>query len=142
MKNVGKVAIALFFLSSTCALAQDLPKGSMIAWMPPTDAIDTASNSVKFPRGWKACEIGATGDPMFLGAVSPESYLGSMPDSLKGGVATHTHSVTISATATIENDIDKGPHKNAAGAGHVHPATASEASNLPPFMKVVLICKQ
>lgn len=121
---------------------QSVPKGTVISWIPPKESVMKDKNMIVYPKGWQRCDLGEGPAPVFLGAVTDEDYLANFPDGLRAGTAKHAHDATAAQTATIEQDIDKGGHKNAAGAGHTHGITVAEAAHIPPYLKVILLCRQ
>lgn len=148
MKTMCRILLVLAGSGfAVTAAAQSLPEGAMIAWRPPLDAIDTAKKTVDIPRGWKVCDFpGAQSPGLYLKGVSADAFAKAFnpqdpkQSGLYGGSTTHGHTVTMEPTITIEQDIDKGSNKNAAGAGHIHKAWTDAQSNDPPFATVIWLC--
>ena len=133
---------------SANAYAEDLPKGTVIAWVPPKEAVDEAAGKVKIPRGWKECEFNTdpaqkeTGQFLYGGSVAV--YIDRMKksggDHMGGGRPTHAHGVTISPHGKNDN-YDKGGNKDAADAHVQHTADVSNESHIPPYATVIWLCK-
>jgi hypothetical protein len=151
LKKFMKIALGAscgMFLG-TSAVAQQLPKGTVISWIPPKESIDLkdpANPKIKLPSGWRSCDD-ATGQAgfkqdRFVYGASVTSYIAHLKnkDALFAGNTSHGHGASMGDNDRIVGDIDPGSGKSAADAYHKHSISVSEASHLPPYVIAILLC--
>jgi hypothetical protein len=141
------IVLVFSLLASTAAYSQTLPKGAVLAWVPPVEAI--TPDGIRPPQGWSFCKfLGDTEatdqrEGRFLYGVSVAAYLKAYnAKNVVGGNIDHTHAITIGSNNKTRDDIENGDKRKVADSDHTHPATADRSSHLPPFARVLMICKQ
>lgn len=138
--------------------ASGIPSGVITMW---SGAI------ADIPTGWALCN-GENGTPNLLDRFIIAAGNNSAPGDT-GGAATHTHDITVDATALSISQMPNhghsfGPHgqvvaagnerqgvpegsgylntgKQGGGLGHVHSASSGSASNIPPYYALAYIMK-
>lgn len=149
MQNFLKVTLvpAVVLLLGSSAFAQQLPKGTVISWVPPKEAIDIRdplNPKIALPTGWKSCESGQEGfkQDRFIYGTTLAGYISRIKnkDALFAGSPTHTHSASMGDNNKIVGEIDPGSGKSAADAYHTHPITVNEGSSIPPYAVAILLC--
>lgn len=133
---------------SVSAYAEDLPRGTVIGWVPPETAVDIANGRVTLPRGWTECAFNT--DPaqrqtgQFLYGGSSAVYIDRLRKSggshMGGGRPTHHHDATISPHAKGDK-YSQGNYRETADVLADHTATIGEESHIPPYASVIWLCK-
>jgi hypothetical protein len=138
----------------TCALpfaatGQTMPEGTIIAWRPSLDAIDTAKKTVDLPKGWKVCEFsGSRSTSVYLKGFQAEDYAKAFDPAdlalkgLYGGLAEHGHAASAGPATAIKNNLGEKNETHAADSLHSHAITVNPAPNDPPYAAVIWLCSK
>lgn len=120
-----------------------VPKGSVVAWMPTSEFIDNKDpDKITYPDGWRLCD-GTLGVPN-IGSAFLYGTLTIKDRGATGGASSHSHGVAVADASST-----KAPKPGPPGGGsdyadpyHSHAVSVSGAENLPPYFKVLWICRQ
>lgn len=144
---------ALYFVTVSgfliVAQGHSLPEGSIIAWRPPLDAIDTTTKTVELPKGWQVCDFSGSAYPnVYLKGMSADDYAKAFDPAdptmkgLYGGAAEHAHPASADEANAIKTNLAEKNETHAADTHHSHKITVGAAPNDPPYAAVIWLCSK